>query len=100
MMPGDEPGKTVVYKRAALPEQLQAACIHTPTGHAAEIAIPVSYLDEKQGKPWQAFRLNIAVDDFDGAPGDNWHAKYPSWQPDWRRDRNIIGSGTFQRGPE
>ena len=99
LIPGDAPEKTIIYNRKALPQELQAACVRTETGHTAEIAIPATYLDEKQGTKWQAFRLNIAVDDYDGDVGDHNHAKYVSWQPDWRRDKNVPGSGTFERRP-
>jgi hypothetical protein len=62
-------------------------------GYAAEIAVPVAYLDQKQGQPWSAIRLNLAVDDADGPaePAQLW------LQPDWRSQENIPGSGTILR---
>lgn len=81
------------------PEILQAqgvlvASRPTPRGHDYEMAIPLSYLEDRQGRDWRRFRLNIAVDDFDEVAGplaQLW------WQPDWRDDTNFAGSGTFVR---
>ena len=56
--------------------------------------MPASYLNKAQGGRWEAFRLNIAMDDFDypGRPGAQlW------WRPDWRHSLNYVGSGTFKR---
>jgi len=77
-----------------LPEGVRAVCVKTEQGHSTEIGIPLSYLNERQGGDWQAFRLNIAVDDWDDAEGPGaqiW------WRPDWRRALNYPGSGTFRR---
>ena len=68
-------------------------CVKTSTGYAAEIAIPVSYLNKMQETEWEAFRLNVAVDDFD----DSGNGLQLQWWPDWRRDHSILGSGTFFR---
>jgi len=76
-----------------LPPGTKVACVQTPTGHNTEIAIPASYLDGRQGRSWRAFRLNVAVDDFDkpGRGAQLW------WRPDWRTARTRPGSGTFHR---
>ena len=73
---------------------VKAICRATPGGHNTEMAIPLSYFEERQGKRWRKFRLNIAVDDFDERTGpltQLW------WQPDWRDPTNYPGSGTFRR---
>ena len=48
----------------------------------------------RQGKPWQAFRLSIAVCDIDG---EEDRGSQIWWKPFWRSDKNVIGSGTFVR---
>ena len=92
------PGRTVEevgwFQQDRIPEGVQAVCVRTEKGHNTEIAVPVRYLNEKQGESWKGFRLNIAVDDFDAPEGPGsqiW------WRPDWRRALNYPGSGTFRR---
>jgi len=51
----------------------------------------------KQGGQWQEFRLNIAMDDFDGEVGDRTNGAQLWWKPDWRSQQNYPGSGTFTR---
>lgn len=73
---------------------VRAVCAPTDKGHNTEVAIPLSYFEERQGPEWKAFRLNITVNDFDARPGplaQLW------WQPDWRGMINYAGSGTFRR---
>ena len=73
---------------------VEAICVDTEKGHNTEIAIPVAFFEERQGKEWSKFRLNIAIDDFDELTGplaQLW------WQPDWRDATNYPGSGTFRR---
>jgi hypothetical protein len=94
MSPGEGGEPLVTFGADRLPEGVRSACVSTAAGQAAEIAIPCSWLDQKQGGDWRAFRLNIAVDDFDG-PGDRGAQVW--WQPDWRGDLNYAGSGTFAR---
>ena len=95
LSPGATPGEMVFYKREqVVGEGVQAICAKTDGGHNTEIAIPLSYLDEKQGRKWEEFRLNIGVDDFDDAAGklaQIW------WQPNWRRSQDRPGSGIFKR---
>ena len=95
LCPADSPADTYCFMREKLPEGTKFACVKTPKGHNTEVAIPIKYLDAKQGKAWEAFRLNIQVDDFDGAPGDNAAAAQLCWRPDWRYEANYAGSGTF-----
>ena len=76
---------------------VRAIGIPTPTGHAYEMAIPLSYVVELQGPDWRQIRINIAVDDFDEETGplaQLW------WQPDWRDPTNYPASGTFERAAE
>ncbi|MFH1570499.1 MAG: sugar-binding protein, partial [Gemmatimonadota bacterium] len=96
---GLSPGRTPEAAATYMPEVLDslgvlAASRPTAKGCNYEMAIPLRYFVERQGKGWDRFRLNIAVDDFDEETGplaQVW------WQPDWRDNTNFAGSGTFQR---
>ncbi len=92
MSPSDASHPVLRYNPDQLPEGTRAECVRTDKGFAAEIAIPISWLDAQQEKPWEAFRLNIAVDDFDG-PADT--GAQLNWRPDWRTPESYPGSGTF-----
>lgn len=96
LIPAHSPDKSVLVDRELLhvPSGTRAACIITRRGYNAEIAIPISYLNQRQGGEWQAFRLNVTVDD-KGSP-DSPVVQY-SWCPDWRTPNNYTGSGTFLR---
>jgi hypothetical protein len=94
MSPGETPDQMVLYSKEQLPPGVKAACVKTPTGHAAEVAIPVSYLNQKQGGDWKAFRMNVTVDDYDAVAGP---LRAPWWRADWRHGETYAGSGTFQR---
>lgn len=94
LSPGETPDHMVYYNRERVPEGVQAICVKTATGYATEISVPAAYLNEQQGEPWTAFRLNIAVDDYDDPAGplaQIW------WRPDWRYALTYPGSGTFTR---
>ncbi|NQT21202.1 MAG: hypothetical protein HQ592_15955 [Planctomycetes bacterium] len=97
LSPGTTSKDMVFCDQDILPKGTEAICLKTPTGHITEIAIPFSYLDEKQKEEWKAFRLNIAVDDFDGEVGDREKAAQLWWRPDWRTPLSCGGSGTFRR---
>ncbi|MFA6292703.1 MAG: alpha/beta hydrolase-fold protein [Victivallales bacterium] len=82
------------FNAAKLPAGVKAVCISTATGYNAEIAIPISYINEKAGKQWSGIRLNVVVndldDDYKGFRGDKlW------WLPDWRTPDSTWGAGTF-----
>jgi hypothetical protein len=94
MSPGVTPDQMVLYSGDELPAGVKAICVKTEDGFNAEIAIPVSYLNEKQGGKWSQFRMNIAVDDYDDAAGP---LKALWWRPDWRSPATFAGSGTFAR---
>jgi len=86
--------KMVLYSADQLPKELRAVCMKTRDGHAAEIAIPASYLNERQGGAWKQFRMNVCVDDYDAVAGP---LKALWWRPDWRSAATFAGSGTFER---
>jgi predicted alpha/beta superfamily hydrolase len=77
-----------------LPADLKAISIITKEGYNSEIAIPVSYMLDKQGKTWKEFRINICQNDIAGINGQiikRW------WQPGWDTKDNYNGSGTFKK---
>ena len=61
---------------------------------AARHMPPFDYLDHKQGKAWEDFRLNVTMTDSDdpGMPAvELW------WRPQWSSPANYQTSGTFHR---
>jgi len=97
------PGQDIsqAYNHDKLPAGVRAVSRKTANGHATEAAIPVAYLDGKQGGQWQRLRLNIAIDDLDAAdaqPGTGaMRGAQIWWRPDWRSSKDYAGSGTFRR---
>jgi predicted phosphodiesterase len=90
--PSGEDGEMLIWGPHNLPTGTKVVSVRTPTGHVTEIAVPISYIEGKQGKDWTSFRLNVAVDDFDADGGSQlW------WKSDWRTRENLPGSGTFER---
>lgn len=65
----------------------------TENGYTLEVALPLSYLRERQGDDWQTARINLYIQDVD--TGQDRAVYY--WQPDWHGNQNRIGSGTFFR---
>jgi hypothetical protein len=61
-----------------LPPGTRRAARSTDSGYAAELAIPVTFLVERQSGPWTGFRLNVSVQDYD-ARGER-HATH-WWRP-------------------
>jgi hypothetical protein len=80
-----------------LPPGTLHAARTTAEGYDVELAIPRAFLDERQGGPWQAFRLNVALQDFREPGADS----ATHW---WRPSRfglsdatPVPGAGTFER---
>ena len=78
----------------SLPPGTRRAARSTGQGYDVELAIPTSFLDERQGEPWRSFRLNVALQDFADAQSQVTH-----W---WRPSRfgfsdvtPVAGAGTF-----
>lgn len=75
-----------------LPDGSKYRCLVKPYGYFAEMAVPVSYIEEKQGKDWWTIRVGASVRDVDqGGQQSYW------WLPNWREKDNFIGSGMFWR---
>lgn len=88
------PTKPTVYQPEGLPQGTLYTCHTTEEGFSLQAAIPVSYLNTQQMATWKSFRLNLVVDTKEAANGPtekHW------WQPDWRSEANVPGSGTFVR---
>ncbi len=79
-----------LYRQASLPEGTQVFSKKTATGYDVEIAVPVSYLKEKQITEWKSIRVNLYQTDFDM---DFMHETTIAWKPLWNAQGNYIGSG-------
>ena len=82
-----------------LPEGTRQVAIRREGGYTAELAIPAFWLDERQGKPWEAVRIELSVQDFAEKGGKPALIVFrPS-----RFDRGGVlpmpGSSTFERIP-
>jgi predicted alpha/beta superfamily hydrolase len=98
---GMAPGKVVnqmLLERVAfekkLPDDLKAVSIIDADGYLSEVAIPLSYIKERQGENWDGIRLNIYQKKVNPADGSN--RRY-YWRPDWKSKENYYGSGSFIR---
>ncbi len=86
------PSKT--YLSEGTPADAQFVCQEVEGGYVLEAAIPIRWIQEQQGENWKSVRINFLMDDMDQnfQDGERFFAF-----PDWRRDENILGSGTFFR---
>lgn len=96
MLLGASPGKDepIYHFSDQYPKGTQIAAMKTDAGYQVEMAIPTAYLDEKYGKSWENLRLNVFASDSDNS---GTHKSQIFWQPDWREDDNVMGSGMFRR---
>ena len=79
-------------------DEIILARLITETGYDVEAAIPISYIEALQGKPWKDFRLNMVLLDYDaGRSGDRNTGSMLYWRYDWRRNKKLQGSDTFIR---
>ncbi len=72
------------------------SCIASEEGYVLEAAIPLSYIVERQGEAWRSARINVALQDRD--ENEQERPRF-SWQPSWRGENNIVGSGMFFKAP-
>jgi hypothetical protein len=80
-----------------LPDGARRAVRTTPRGYSAELAVPRAWLDERQGKAWQAFRLEVTQQDYDAEGVE--HLTH-IWRPSRYGTSEALpvkGSGTFER---
>ncbi len=93
------PEQGALYSMGEAPPGVQSASVATEDGFTAEFAIPVSYLEERQGGDWRRVRLNVAVSDFDrGDARDGVTILH--WRPQWTTRNTYPESGLFLNAPE
>jgi predicted phosphodiesterase len=97
LCPGPAGRDAALHNPDALPADIAYACKRSADGYQIEIAIPVAYFSDRQDGQWNGFRVNIAMDDFDGRAGERREAAQLHWMPDWRSARTFDGSGMFYR---
>jgi hypothetical protein len=85
-----------IYQKQRLPQNTTIVSKKTVAGFDAEISVPLSYLDLKNGPDWENFRINIAFADYD----ENNSRTIIWWNPAWGSQENYIGSGMFFKKPE
>ena len=84
-----------VFEPEKLPEGVRFVCTPTAEGYVVEGVVPMSYLNERQGRQWESFRLNLTLYDYD-EPSDG--GSILSWRPDWNTAGGPPpGSGRFYR---
>ena len=98
IVPGEpEPDPIFRSMLPALPEGAVRAVRRTERGYSAELAVPRAFLDERQGGPWKAFRLEVIQQDYDAAGKERvTHA----WRPSrflTSEAMPVRGSGTFEK---
>jgi len=93
LSPGATAETQAVNNSEKLPTGAQIVSLQTETGHFTEVALPHTYLNEKQGKEWEKVRLSLSLYDRDeeGRTAQIW------WRPSWESPANYVGSGTFKR---
>lgn len=92
--PAHEGQEMRVLPDVPTPAGLQRVCKTTGDGYVLEMAIPIFYLQERQGTRWKTFRLNVSVVDWDKTDS---HSSQIHFQPDWTSRNNVMGSGMFFR---
>ena len=68
--------------------------VATADGYRMEMALPLSYVRDRQGENWKHLRINVGVQDRDTGEEERPRT---SWLPDWRGEMNVVGSGMFWR---
>ncbi len=94
LSPADNPDNSYAVAPAQWPAGTKAVCKKTTKGYSAEVAVPMSYLDQVQKNAWSDIRFNICLDDADAAEEETsqlW------WRPDWRTGLHYAESGLFTR---
>ncbi|MBI4556775.1 MAG: metallophosphoesterase [Candidatus Hydrogenedentes bacterium] len=92
--PRETADRTHAPDRDKWPAGVVAADVLTSNGHVAEVAVPISHLENKQGGRWNILQINLTIYDYDEA-ADTGTALW--WRPDWNSAAHYPGSGTFRR---
>ena len=80
-----------------LPAGTRRAAMATAGGYSAEIAIPSRWLDEKQGRSWGAFRLEVGIQDLPGRGEDPEDYNFRPSRFDSGGTLPMPASATFDR---
>lgn len=89
--PENEQVKSVHYRSFLKDNTMK--CKQTEYGFFAEMKLPISYIEEKQGENWKTLRVEVVIDDKDGKEIKRYY-----WQPTWmNKEINVVGSGMFFR---
>ena len=76
-----------------LPVGSKMACQVAENSYTIELAVPMSYIIERQGENWKTVRFNFALQDKDAGQEGVRHF----FKPEWRSRENRVGSGMFFR---
>ncbi|HET9934733.1 MAG TPA: hypothetical protein VFQ35_28705, partial [Polyangiaceae bacterium] len=89
----DSSGVCTQFEPEKIPKTVRVVCARTKDGYSAEIAIAHAALNALRPRgAWSSLRFNLGVYERDAMSGPGtaiW------WQPDWRWEENVPGSGTF-----
>jgi hypothetical protein len=89
-------GDPTIFQKQYLPQNTIIATKKTVAGFDAEISVPLSYLNFKNGADWENFRINLAFVDYD----ENNSRTIIWWNPAWDSKENYVGSGIFFKQQE
>ena len=95
LSPQPEGGFTI-WNQKQLPQGTQMDAQIRVGRYTVEMAIPISYIEQRSGKDWKRVRLNVAVNDFDS---EDKRGPQLWWYPDWRGPLDSRLEGTFERVP-
>ena len=82
------------------PEGIRQGATMREGGYVVEVAIPAAWLNERQGKAWEAVRIELSVQDFSEPGGQPSSTAFRPNRFDRGRVLPIPGSGTFERPPD
>jgi len=85
---------------APLPEGILQGSAMREGGYVVEIAIPAAWLDERQGRAWEAVRIELSAQDFHEPGGEPATTVFRPGRFDRGGVLPMPGSGTFERPPD
>ncbi|MCP4544973.1 MAG: hypothetical protein GY835_00750 [bacterium] len=92
--PSQKAGAAEVWRRDRFPAELRVEQRLTADGYALELAVPLSWLEERSGVGrLDGLSVNVTAVDLDMIDGDKRHS---SWQAAWHVDEAVVGAGSFE----
>lgn len=82
-----------VYQKDLFPENTKLTASYDDSFLYYDISVPLKWINKMAGGSWKHLRLNVALTDADF----NGSVTTLFWQPEWRSEANIIGSGIFRK---